>query len=61
MGAIDLIAKAKLFLSTRESSAQANKVAELEAAVATLTQALEEERTARKAKEGRKVREKSDG
>jgi hypothetical protein len=50
MGATELIAKAKAFMANKDQSATANKVAELEATVAKLTEALEEERAARKAK-----------
>jgi hypothetical protein len=50
MGANDLIAKAKAWMANKDQSATANKVAELEAVVAKLTEALEEERAARKAK-----------
>jgi hypothetical protein len=61
MGANDLITKAKHFVANKDKSANANKIAELEAAVATLTAALEEERSARKAKAKPKAKEDTDG
>jgi hypothetical protein len=57
MGATELIKNAKAFLANKDQSANAAKITELEAAVAALTEALEEERAARKAKAGRKAKE----
>lgn len=60
MGANDLIMKAKAFVGSKDQSATANKVAELEQAVAMLTKELEEERAARKAR-AKKPKEDTDG